>query len=58
MMASQLAQLVLLFAATAQAATVDKKYARNLTLFHVNERNYSASPRNMNTADLNGESAQ
>lgn len=55
MMASQLAQLVLLFAATAQAATVDKKYARNLTLFHVNERNYSASPRNMNTADLNGD---
>ena len=44
-----------LFVASAHAARIDPAHAQNLTLYHVNERNYSVSPRNMNTADLNGD---
>ena len=34
---------------------VDPRYAKNITLYHVNERNYSAAPLNMNTADIDGD---
>lgn len=34
---------------------IDPKFARNLTLYHVNERNYSEAPINMNTADIDGD---
>jgi len=35
--------------------TIDPRFAANLTLYHVNEANYSAAPRNMNTADVDGD---
>ena len=35
--------------------SIDPPYARNITVYHVNEVNYSASPRNMNTADVDGD---
>ena len=40
---------------TSYAAQIDPLYAANVTLYHVNERNYSVTPRNMNTADINGD---
>ena len=47
--------LVALHAASIQTARIDPRYAKNLTLYHVNERNYSATPLDMNTADINGD---
>eukprot|EP00729_Bicosta_minor_P001393 gene1393-9813_t len=37
------------------AAKIDPAYAKNVTLYHVNEKNYSTAPVNMNTADINGD---
>ena len=50
-----LRSLVLLLLPLVRSARIDPRYAANLTLFHVNERNYSALPLNMNTADINGD---
>ena len=36
--------------APCSGASIDPRHATNLTLYHVNGRNYSATPRNMNTA--------
>jgi len=46
---------LLLLSPLTNAARIDSKRALNITLYHVNERNYSVSPRNMNTADINGD---
>lgn len=47
--------VALLVAPRTQAGVVNPKYAVNLTLYHVNEKNYTSSPRNMNTANIDGD---
>ena len=38
------------------SSTIDPAHATNITLYHVNERNFSSTDiRNMNTADMNGD---
>lgn len=39
----------------ARAATIDPRFATNLTLYHVNELSYPTEPVNMNTADIDGD---
>jgi len=39
----------------AAASTIDPKYAMNLTVFHVNQMNYSVPPVSMNSANLDGD---
>jgi hypothetical protein len=39
----------------ASKARVHPDYAQNVTVYHVNRKNYSGSPINMNTADLRGD---
>ena len=48
----ELLALVLLLCGTSHAAFVDPAHARNITIYHVNEKNYSAAPVNMNTVRM------
>jgi hypothetical protein len=36
-------------------ARINPQYAKNITVYHVNRKNYSGTPVNMNTADLRGD---
>lgn len=47
--------LSLVMISCAYGAQLDPRFAKNVTLYHVNQRNYSVAPRNMNTADVNGD---
>jgi len=38
-----------------RAAVIDPQFAKNITIYHVNEKSEPASPVNMNTADINGD---
>jgi hypothetical protein len=54
-MRTRLALLAATTISLACAARIDPAHAKNLTLYHVNPRNYSLAPVDMNTADLNGD---
>jgi hypothetical protein len=47
--------LVACLAITEARRVIDPRFAKNITVFHVNEKNYSAAPIDMNTADLRGD---
>lgn len=49
------AALALALPALGAAAHIDPAHSANVTIYHVNERNYSGVPRNMNTADVDGD---
>ena len=44
--------LFLCLAPSSLAASIDPAHARNITIYHVNEKNYSAAPVNMNTVRM------
>ena len=44
--------LLLCLAPSSLAASIDPAHARNITIYHVNEKNYSAAPVNMNTVRM------
>eukprot|EP00040_Diaphanoeca_grandis_P002667 m.22384 g.22384 ORF g.22384 m.22384 type:complete len:380 (-) comp13802_c0_seq1:201-1340(-) len=47
--------LLVTAAALCAHAQIDERFAKNITVYHVNQDNYSATPFNMNTADLHGD---
>ena len=47
--------LLFVLAGPSLSAHINPRYAKNITLYHVNERNYSTKPIDMNTADINGD---
>eukprot|EP00038_Savillea_parva_P031299 m.84723 g.84723 ORF g.84723 m.84723 type:complete len:408 (-) comp9606_c0_seq1:490-1713(-) len=40
---------------TVDAGSVDPRHAANITVYHVNKKTYGVEPRNMNTANINGD---
>ena len=44
----------MLAALTTAVPTINPVYAKNITVYHVNEHSFGAIPLNMNTGDLTG----